>query len=136
MKRIFAKGTTPEQLANAAIRMVQGLSPDKTWAIEVTEWKKPRTNQQNAFLWGVAYPAILEGGGEALHGWTRDDLHEYFLGECFGWETLEGFGRKRMRPFKRSSKLTKQEFSEYLLFLETRCAQMGIVIPEPTYDAN
>ena len=134
MKRIFAKGTTPEQLANAAIRMVQGLSPDKTWAIEVTEWKKPRTNQQNAFLWGVAYPAILEGGGEALAGWTRDDLHEYFLGECFGWETLEGFGRKRMRPLKRSSALTKQEFSEYLNFLEGRCMDMGIVIPEPSYE--
>ena len=133
MKRIFAKGTTPEQLANAAIRMVQGLSPDKTWAIEVTEWKKPRTNQQNAFLWGVAYPAILEGGGEALAGWTRDDLHEYFLGECFGWEMLEGFGRKRMRPLKRSSALTKQEFSEYLNFLEGRCMDMGIVIPEPIY---
>jgi len=133
VKRIFAKGTTPEQLANAAIRMVQGLSPDKTWAIEVTEWKKPRTNQQNAFLWGVAYPAILEGGGEALAGWTRDDLHEYFLGECFGWEMLEGFGRKRMRPLKRSSALTKQEFSEYLNFLEGRCMDMGISIPEPIY---
>jgi hypothetical protein len=133
VKRIFAKGTTPEQLANAAIRMVQGLSPGKTWAIEVTEWKKPRTNQQNAFLWGVAYPAILEGGGEALAGWTRDDLHEYFLGECFGWETLEGFGRKRMRPLKRSSALTKQEFSDYLNFLEGRCMDMGIVIPEPIY---
>lgn len=135
MKRIFAKGTTQEQLANAAIRMVQGLSPDKTWAIEITEWRKPRTNQQNAFLWGVAYPAVLEGGGEALRGWTRDDLHEYFLGECFGWETIEGFGRKRMRPLKRSSALTKQEFSDYLIFLETRCADMGIVIPEPVYES-
>jgi hypothetical protein len=134
MKRIFAKGTTQEQLANAAIRMVQGLSPDKTWAIEITEWRKPRTNQQNAFLWGVAYPAVLEGGGEALRGWTRDDLHEYFLGECFGWETIEGFGRKRMRPLKRSSALTKQEFTDYLTFLETRCADMGIVIPEPSYE--
>ena len=136
MKRIFAKGTTQEQLANAAIRMVQGLSPDKTWAIEITEWRKPRTNQQNAFLWGVAYPAVLEGGGEALRGWTRDDLHEYFLGECFGWETIEGFGRKRMRPLKRSSALTKQEFSDYLIFLETRCADMGIVIPEPVYEST
>jgi hypothetical protein len=135
VKRIFAKGTTPEQLANAAIRMVQGLSSDKTWAIEITEWKKPRTNQQNAFLWGVAYPAILEGGGEALAGWTRDDLHEYFLGECFGWEMLEGFGRKRMRPLKRSSALTKQEFSEYLNFLEGRCMDMGITIPEPVYES-
>ena len=135
MKRIFPKGTTPEQLATAAVRMVQGLSPDRAWCIEVLEWKRPRTDHQNRFLWGVAYPAILEGGGETLAGWTRDDIHEYFLGECFGWETLEGFGRKRMRPIKRSSKLNKQEFSDYLLFLETRCADMGIVIPEPVYAA-
>ena len=134
MKRIFPKGTTPEQLAVAATLMVQGLSPDRAWCIEVLEWKKPRTDHQNRFLWGVCYPAVLEGGGETLAGWTRDDLHEYFLGECFGWETLQGFGRKRMRPIKRSSKLTKQEFSDYLLFLETRCAEMGIVIPEPSYE--
>jgi len=74
------------------------------------------------------------GGGEALRGWNRDDLHDYFLGECFGWETLEGFGRKRMRPLKRSSALNKQEFSDYLLFLETKCMDMGIVIPEPSYE--
>ena len=131
MKRIFPKGTTPEQLATAAARMVQGLDPSRAWCIEVLEWKRPRTDQQNRFLWGVAYPAILEGGGETLAGWTRDDIHEYFLGECFGWETLEGFGRKRMRPIKRSSKLNKQEFSEYLMFLEIRCEYMGIRIPEP-----
>ena len=134
VKRIFPKGTTPEQLATAAARMVQGLDPSRAWCIEVLEWKRPRTDQQNRFLWGVCYPAILEGGGETLAGWTRDDIHEYFLGECFGWETLEGFGRKRMRPIKRSSKLTKQEFSEYLMFLEIRCEYMGIRIPEPVYE--
>jgi len=133
VKRIFPKGTTPEQLATAAARMVQGLDPSRAWCIEVLEWKRPRTDQQNRFLWGVCYPAILEGGGEALAGWTRDDIHEYMVGEWGGWETLEGFGRKRMRPIKRSSKLNKQEFSDYLLFLETRCADMGIVIPEPVY---
>ena len=134
MKRIFPKGTTPEQLAVAATRMVQGLDPSRAWCIEVLEWKRPRTDQQNRFLWGVCYPAILEGGGETLAGWTRDDIHEYMVGEWGGWETLQGFGRKRMRPIKRSSKLTKQEFSDYLLFLETRCAEMGIVIPEPVYE--
>jgi hypothetical protein len=135
VKRIFPKGTTPEQLATAAARMVQGLDPSRAWCIEVLEWKRPRTDQQNRFLWGVCYPAILEGGGETLAGWTRDDIHEYMVGEWGGWETLEGFGRKRMRPIKRSSKLNKQEFSDYLLFLETRCADMGIVIPEPVYAA-
>jgi len=99
--------------------------------VTVEIWRKPRTNQQNAYLWGVVYPAILDGGGEALRGWTRDDLHDYFLGECFGWQTLEGFGRKRMRPFKRSSALNKQEFSDFLDWLSAKTAEMGIVIPEP-----
>jgi len=133
VKRIFPKGTTPDQLAVAIQLMVSRLSVDKSWAITVEEWRKPRTHQQNAFLWGVVYPSVLEGGGEALEGWQKDDLHEYFLGECFGWETLEGFGRKRLRPLKRSSSLNKQEFSDFLLFIETKCAELGIHIPEPVY---
>lgn len=138
MKRIFPIGTPPEQVAQAVLRMLQHTPSNKPVAVTVEEWKKPRTNQQNAFLWGVAYPAVLEGGGETLAGWTRDDLHEYFLGECFGWETLEGFGRKRMRPIMRSSRMNKQQFSDYLDWLSAKCADMGITIPipEPNYDPD
>ena len=133
MKRIFPKGTHPEDIAHAVLRMTQQLPTDKAWAVTVEEWKKPRTNQQNAFLWGVVYPSILEGGGEQLRGYTRDDLHEFFLGEWGGWETLEGLGRKRLRPLRRSSRLTKEEFTEYLDFITVKCSQLGITIEEPTY---
>lgn len=131
MKRIFPADTFPDQVARAVLRMVQHMPKDKPVSVTVEEWKKPRTNQQNAFLWGVAYPAILEGGGEALKGWSRDDIHEYMTGEFGGWEVLEGFGRKRMRPVLRSSRMTKEQFSEYLDWLGAKCADMGIVIPEP-----
>ena len=131
MKRIFPIGTPPDQIAHAVIRMAQNLPTDKPFAVTVEVWKKPRTNQQNAYLWGVAYPAVLEGGGEALKGWSRDDIHVYMTGEFGGWEVLEGFGRKRMRPVLRSSRMTKEQFSEYLDWLGAKCADMGIVIPEP-----
>jgi len=131
VKRIFPIGTSPEQVATAVLRMLQHLPSNKPLAITVELWKKPRTNQQNAYLWGVAYPAILEGGGEALKGWSRDDIHEYMTGEFGGWQVLEGFGRKRMRPVMRSSAMTKQQFSDYLDWLGAKCADMGIVIPEP-----
>ena len=134
MKRIFPTGTPPEQIANAVLRMVQHLPSNKPLAVTVELWKKPRTNQQNAYLWGVAYPAILEGGGEALKGWSRDDIHEYMTGEFGGWQVLEGFGRKRMRPVMRSSTMTKQQFSDYLDWLGAKCADMGITIPEPNYE--
>ena len=131
MKRIFPADTFPDQVARAVLRMLQHIPNGKPIAVTVEEWKKPRTNQQNAFLWGVAYPAILEGGGEALKGWSRDDIHEYMTGEFGGWEVLEGFGRKRMRPVLRSSRMTKEQFSEYLDWLGAKCAEMGIVIPQP-----
>ena len=135
MKRIFPKGTTADQIIKAVAVMVAAVDTTKSWCITVEPWKRKRSDAQNRFLWGVAYPMILEQGGETLGGWTRDDLHEYFLGECFGWEVLEGFGRKRMRPLKRSSGLTKEEFTEYLMFLEQRCLDMGMgPLPEPVYE--
>ena len=118
----------------AVARMVQGLDPARVWSIEVTEWKKPKTNQQSRYLFGVVYPMIMEAAGESLRGFTRDDLHDFFLGEIWGWETIEGFGRKRLRPLKRTSRMTKQEFTEYLYGIENKCIEMGIgPLPEPIH---
>ena len=104
---------------------------DRAWRVMVAEHKRTRTHQQNAYLWGLVYPTILKGGGETLAGWDADDLHEYFLGECFGWETIEGFGRKRMKPLKRSSRLSTTEFSDYVGFVQRKAAELGIYIPDP-----
>lgn len=132
MRRVIAKGTPPDQIANAIANMVSRLDPAQSWQISIEAFKPKRSDQQNAFLWGVVYPSILEGGGESLRGWTTTDLHEYFLIEAFGSEVIEGFGRKRHKPLRRSSKLTKQEFSDYLAIIEARCAELGIHIPDPT----
>jgi len=133
MRRVIAKGTPPEQIANAISNMVSRLDPAQSWQVTIEAFKPKRSDQQNAFLWGVVYPSILEGGGETLRGWTTTDLHEYFLIEAFGSEVIEGFGRKRHKPLRRSSKLTKQEFSDYLSLIEAKCAELGIHIPEPNY---
>jgi hypothetical protein len=126
----------PKLLPRArAVERVAGflsrLPIDKAWRVSVTEQKRARTSNQNRFLWGVAYSTILREAGEALAGWDADDLHEYFLGEHFGWETLEGFGRKRLRPLRRSSKLSTLEFSDYVAFVQRKAADLGIFVPDP-----
>jgi hypothetical protein len=135
MRRVIARGTPPDQIANAISNMVSRLDPAQSWQITVEAFKPKRSDQQNAFLWGVVYPSVLEGGGESLRGWTTNDLHEYFLIEAWGSEVIEGFGRKRHKPLRRSSKLTKQEFSDYLAIIEAKCAELGIHIPEPNYES-
>ena len=134
MRRIFPRGTKKEAIAQAVVLLIRDESI--AWQVTVEPFKKPRTNQQNAYLWGVVYPTILEAGGEALRGWQADDLHEYFLGEIYGWETLEGMGRKRMKPLKRSSRMSRSDFMNFLEEISQRCANLGIVIPEPSYDAT
>jgi hypothetical protein len=127
MQAITLPAGRPDSARAAAF--IQSLPVDRAWRVVVEAWKPRRSDQQNRYLWGVVYPAVLSGG--ELDGWDSEDLHEYFLGECFGWETLEGFGRKRVRPIRRSSRLNKQEFADYVGFIQRKAANLGIYIPDP-----
>jgi hypothetical protein len=92
--------------------------------------KSRRTNDQNALLWSL-YEDILKLGGESLAGFTKDELHEFFLIDYFGSETKELFGRKKLKPLKRSSRLTKMEFSDFVEHIVRFAAERGIVLKLP-----
>lgn len=115
---------------DAILRTLLDLPRTHGWCVAITEQKHKRSLEQNAYLWGVVYPAILQGGGETLGGWRDTDLHEYFLGEWSGWDVIDGFGYKRKRPRLRSSKLSKSEFMDYVAFIQQKMAELGIVIPD------
>ena len=95
-------------------------------AVECRHWRKSRSNDQNAYLWGVCYAALRDATGQDVNDW-----HEYMLGEWAGWEEHELFGRKRLRPVRRSSKLSAAEFSDYVAFVQQRAAENGVFIPDP-----
>lgn len=107
--------------------MLNALPKEVAFKVEVSEYKPRRSDAQNRYLWGVAYREICKH----LPGWHAEDVHEYFLGEWSGWETVEGLGRKRMRPLRRSARLSKTEFSEYVAFIQQRAAEHGIFIEDP-----
>lgn len=124
-----------ERAVGRVARFLAALGDGDAWKVEVTKSRKRRSLQANAYLWGVCYPTFIAGGGEALRGWTADDLHEYFLGEVFGWERLEGLGRTRLRPLKRSSRMNTTEFAEFVDAIQRRAAELGIYIPSPNEGA-
>lgn len=115
------------------VRFAHGLGVDKRWRVTFEPYVKTRSTSQNAYLWGVVYPLVLKAGN--LDGWTAEELHDFFLGEHFGWETVEGFGRKKLRPIRRSSKLSTLEFQDYTGFIQRFMAERGVYVPDPNEEA-
>jgi hypothetical protein len=107
-------------------KVLCALDADKAWDVKVIEKKRQRSEQQNRYLWGVCYAELVK----ALPGWDAEDVHEYMLGEWSGWETLSGFGKKRLRPLRRSSRLNKQEFADFVSFIQRKAAEHGVFIPD------
>lgn len=128
---ILPKQTDRTRQIERIAATLKGLPQDRPWVLSVVEKVATRSDPQNRYLWGVVYPTILQAGGETLAGWTKEEIHEYFLGEHFGWEVLAGFGVKRRRPVRRSSKLSKLEFADYIAFIQNKMAEVWIYVPDP-----
>jgi hypothetical protein len=123
---LLPKGLSREGAIERIGRLLASLPLEKAWRVDIAEHKARRSDQQNRYLWGVVYPVIAKH----LDGFEPIDVHEYMLGEWAGWETLEGFGKKRLRPLRRSSRLNKEEFSDYVGFIQRRAAEHGIYVPD------
>jgi hypothetical protein len=109
------------------VNVLSVLPKERPYVLEITEQKQTRSLEQNAYLWGVVYPTIMD----TLQGWEAEDIHEFFLGEHFGWETIEGLGKKKLKPIKRSSKLSTKEFKDHWEFIQRYMSERGVYIPDP-----
>jgi len=110
----------------ALLAFLDRLPMARKWKVAVTFYRKTRSDQQNRYLWGVAYKTLQDATGQEAQDW-----HEYMLGEHFGWEEYEMFGKRKIRPKQRSSKLTTMEFMDFVDFIQRRAAEYGVYIPDP-----
>ena len=107
-------------------------------SVECKPFKKTRTNEQNALLFGVVYPPIAEA-----MGYVVEDVHEYMLGRHFGWvdrkvpktpRNPDGFESVPFRTTTRDENgkrnvLTTTEFSKFLDTVDRIAAQAGVFVP-------
>lgn len=118
------------EIERQAVDIVRGQKHISLGALRAILRKSRRTTDQNALLWSL-YDDAIKQGGETLGGWSKDDIHQYMLGEYFGWDKCTAFGRTRLKPKKRSSRLAKTEFSDFVEFVVRRFAEHGIVLQLP-----
>lgn len=79
----------------------------------VRRLRNKRSIEQNAWIWGVAYPLLAETLGYDKD--EREMLHYALVAKCFGTHYDELL--KADVPNRRSSRLSTAQFSEYMEWL-------------------
>ena len=125
---------TRSRILTYLFQFLSELNDNVAWRIEICRYRKRRTDNQNRCLWGLAYSVLLNETGQEPEDW-----HEYFCGEFFGWEEKTIFGRKYSKPIRTTTTdedgkrnvISTELFSQFYGFIQYRCAQNGILIPDP-----
>lgn len=107
--------------------------PDGLYRVEIKRHRARRSNDQNAYLWGVVYPAALQGFIDL--GWTTivntEQVHEYFKREFLSREFVNiHTGEVVSLPDMSTAGMNTEQFSVYIDQVVGYCLEnMGVVVP-------
>lgn len=109
--------------------------------VECKPWKRTRSNEQNALLFGVVYPPIAEAMGYPVDG--DNGIHAFMCGTFFGWvdrpvpktpNNPQGVASFPLRtttrdPDGKRNVLSAQDFSRFLDHVDRIAASAGVFVP-------
>ena len=127
IRHIIPKGDLSNQHKLMVIAEINDLPDNKPWLVQVKQYQRRRTLEQNSFLHAVPLKLICEHTGYEL-----DDMKQWLMGAAFGWEEYEVMGEPRRRPRLTTSMLNAEQFNWFLDWLEQWSSQeLGLIIPKP-----
>ena len=106
---------------------------DGLYRIEVKKIRKPRSNDQNGWLWGCIYPLLLEGLLEA--GWeftSIEQVHEFFKAQITKDNVVNTHTGEIVEFPTSTATMDTVQFSTYCEKLRDYGREfLGIEIPDP-----
>lgn len=130
-----------EQIKRNLLAFIDRLPVDKAWQVIIEPLKKDRTLKQNRALFGVAYAELEEQTGN-----EKNDLHEFFCGEFFGWVNKDIMGYTKKVPARTTTTgydgkhdvIPTDIFAQFYDFVQRRAAENGFYVsdPDPEYRLN
>ena len=134
MKRIYFYQTDPPTVGS--FRLLDETLHDLPlgdYVITITPNRKTRSNQQNAYLWGIVYPAVLFGLQDA--GWEITDeeqVHEYCKQAFAAREVINKDTGEVLSLPNSTARMQTAEFNVYVDKIKAFALEyLNITIPEP-----
>ena len=134
MKRIYFCKTDPFNEGSFLLldETINNL-PLGDYVITITPNRKTRSNQQNAYLWGIVYPAVLFGLQDA--GWEITDeeqVHEYCKQAFAAREVINKDTGEVISLPNSTARMQTAEFNVYVDKIKAFALEyLNITIPEP-----
>ena len=119
---------------------IESALPGKPLRVTVEVAKRKRSDPQNAYLFGVAYPLLVDA-----KGYPVSEIHEFMCGTHFGWvdrpcpktpRNPEGIESKPFRTTTTDENgkrdvLGTVAFSDFVETVKRIAAHAGVYIPDP-----
>ena len=134
MKRIYFNKTDPP--TESSFRLLDETLhnlPLGDYVITITPNRKTRSNQQNAYLWGIVYPSVLFGLQDA--GWEiidEEQVHEYCKQAFAAREVINKDTGEVLSLPSSTARMQTAEFNVYVDKIKAFALEyLNITIPEP-----
>lgn len=118
--------TRDEKVRERCIEHIRNLREANVWDITIRKHRLTRSKQQNSLYW-----MWLKIIGDHV-GSPKEDIHREFAIRLLGPETFEVDG-KQYSGAKSTTKLSIEEFSEYLEKILATAMSLGLTLPTPNY---
>lgn len=106
-------------------------NPNKSIELEIKVRRKKRSNDQNAYMWGVVIPMVCTALRNLGHDVDEEETHE-FLKSKFNSKKLANENGEFIDLPTSTTKLTTVEMMDYIASIQMWAAEfLGIVIPDP-----
>lgn len=130
-KVIIEKANGLFNLNKLYVWFVQAL--DGIYLVEVKKVRKPRSNDQNGWLWGCIYPMLLDAMIDA--GWeftSVEQIHEFFKAQMTADEVVNRETGEIVKFPSSTAKMDTVTFSSYCEKLREYAREyLNIEIPDP-----
>lgn len=121
----------------SALKSILAEYPNGEYKIKLSRVCKGRTLPQNAYLWGVVYPILIQGYKQTgidvceANIQTPDLMHEYLKDQICDKDYVNYETGEIVRIPRDTSMMNINEFTTYLQELNKIANELDIVIPPP-----
>lgn len=121
----IAKTPARENVINRLLTLIPTLPDSKEWAVEIKQYRKKRTNPQNALYWKWVHKIATETGNEP------ELIHEYMKEKFLPPQTITIAGQSAEVPGS-TTKINTKDMTDFMNWVEQWAAsELGIILPHP-----